>query len=1043
MALVVIFIALFLATYPQPNLTGMVTISVLPDGSNSKNLTFTKAGDQIVYLLIPKNANVINANLNVSGLIGYAFYGIENGGFETGNSLGWINSREDGWSSNNAPEGSCYNTWGYKASTVQKHSGNYSWWMSLSGQANTALSIKKDITIDQINTQLSYWRYLYIYGCSLINFYVYLNHPNGAHIATLEHFDGYTGLVNWTRKTYNIKDYTNKDKVQIEFKISSGNCISIGCHQVYIDDVEIGGAEVYPINPTLDIGNDGDTQWFHSGEFDTREKTPSLSTEINEYLSTCVPDANRECLVPLVFRSESAGTIEISDINITYNLEECSDWTPYNQCSATKPKYCSNGTLVDKCYLCDCPAGKVCRGDGTCVISYYFCQNGDVYKNYTNYTCINSQCQNITTSILIDDCSEADETYCKEGISSCVRDLIFTEAGNQIIYIDIPKKSIVNNATLNLSGLTIPSEISYLCNGMDCKAYSGKYLRTTSDYGCGDPDDINFTNGNEISDYNKIQSNDGIYETSGPIVRTHNYAFTKFIYTLEYDTSRINNITVYFDGGGDASCSGSHLYIYNFPSNTYTRYRTTDSWFETYTKVFDDLSPIVNNSRNLIVVARSRATGHYGVNCAASSPPGSGCGISTDIINVTIKLKTLDTNPTNPFLEVGTPDGIYEWSYLGKFFTLETTPDFSAELNEHLSTCIPDTEFNCTIPLVFHSDSIGRIEIFNMNVMYEYAECLADSDCDDENLCTTDICSESSRTCSNEPVIPCCGDGLCESNETYSNCCLDCSCPTGYICQNNNCISERTEEPGDGSGTITPPGTEPEKPSINITKKINEIVPGEMANITVENNETGVKEIYIEVKNPVKEIDVNIVKFPQKPAQVFHEVAENVYEYLELSMTNVTDENIEKATVGFRVNKTWIAKNNINKTTVKLNRYFNGTWYEMPTIPSGESPEFVYYESDVPGFSIFAITGEEIEEPKMCVPNEKRCSDNNLEQCVTDGTELSILETCEYGCNDETLLCNQPPVIETVMLYFFISSIVIAVMVLYLVIKRKREFLWK
>jgi hypothetical protein len=44
----------------------------------------------------------------------------------------------------------------------------------------------------------------------------------------------------------------------------------------------------------------------------------------------------------------------------------CSDGTRYDTCSGTKPKYCDNGTLVDRCDICGCPAGQSCRADGTC-----------------------------------------------------------------------------------------------------------------------------------------------------------------------------------------------------------------------------------------------------------------------------------------------------------------------------------------------------------------------------------------------------------------------------------------------------------------------------------------------------------------------------------------------------------------------------------------------------------------------------------------------------------------------------------------------------
>ena len=46
--------------------------------------------------------------------------------------------------------------------------------------------------------------------------------------------------------------------------------------------------------------------------------------------------------------------------------QTCSDGTPYGQCSQTKPKYCDNGRLIDKCSICGCPPSYVCQKDGNC-----------------------------------------------------------------------------------------------------------------------------------------------------------------------------------------------------------------------------------------------------------------------------------------------------------------------------------------------------------------------------------------------------------------------------------------------------------------------------------------------------------------------------------------------------------------------------------------------------------------------------------------------------------------------------------------------------
>ncbi|MFH1255825.1 MAG: LamG-like jellyroll fold domain-containing protein [Candidatus Diapherotrites archaeon] len=47
--------------------------------------------------------------------------------------------------------------------------------------------------------------------------------------------------------------------------------------------------------------------------------------------------------------------------------QSCSDGTAYNACSAAKPLFCSNGSLVNDCSDCGCPnSGDTCNTDGSC-----------------------------------------------------------------------------------------------------------------------------------------------------------------------------------------------------------------------------------------------------------------------------------------------------------------------------------------------------------------------------------------------------------------------------------------------------------------------------------------------------------------------------------------------------------------------------------------------------------------------------------------------------------------------------------------------------
>ena len=88
--------------------------------------------------------------------------------------------------------------------------------------------------------------------------------------------------------------------------------------------------------------------------------TTSSSCVTSSYfvnLNYCDPALNKICV-------EGSSDCQTNVTNVTIT---CSDGTQNNQCSTTKPKYCSNGNLVENCGLCGCQTGKTCSATGACV----------------------------------------------------------------------------------------------------------------------------------------------------------------------------------------------------------------------------------------------------------------------------------------------------------------------------------------------------------------------------------------------------------------------------------------------------------------------------------------------------------------------------------------------------------------------------------------------------------------------------------------------------------------------------------------------------
>jgi len=88
-------------------------------------------------------------------------------------------------------------------------------------------------------------------------------------------------------------------------------------------------------------------------------------------------------------------------------------------------------------------------------------------------------------------------------------------------------------------------------------------------------------------------------------------------------------------------------------------------------------------------------------------------------------------------------------------------------------------------------------------------------------------------------------------------------------------------------------------------------------------------------------------------------VSGEVYKYFEIITENIKDIEMKNGKLDFKIPKSWISQNSIDKNTIALYRY-SLAWSRMPTTQKSEDSSYYYFESLVPGFSNFAITGTKI-----------------------------------------------------------------------------------
>ncbi len=79
--------------------------------------------------------------------------------------------------------------------------------------------------------------------------------------------------------------------------------------------------------------------------------------------------------------------------------------------------------------------------------------------------------------------------------------------------------------------------------------------------------------------------------------------------------------------------------------------------------------------------------------------------------------------------------------------------------------------------------------------------------------------------------------------------------------------------------------------------------------------------------------------------------------------------SIIDAFIGFKVERSWIAQNNLEENSMRLLRWDGNKWTSLDTQPTSRDETFVYYYSKTSGFSPFAIvaapsaTGQGVETP--------------------------------------------------------------------------------
>lgn len=116
--------------------------------------------------------------------------------------------------------------------------------------------------------------------------------------------------------------------------------------------------------------------------------------------------------------------------------------------------------------------------------------------------------------------------------------------------------------------------------------------------------------------------------------------------------------------------------------------------------------------------------------------------------------------------------------------------------------------------------------------------------------------------------------------------------------------------------------------------------------------------------------------------------------------------NIENASIGFRVEKTWISENIGKKSLICMWRYNQTSWNKLEVQKTGEDNRYSYFKARTPGFSSFAITAyteEDKMSEKMGVEKKKSGNMSNLGKKMRNNSisEKKDNKSSDIGINSE------------------------------------------
>ena len=158
------------------------------------------------------------------------------------------------------------------------------------------------------------------------------------------------------------------------------------------------------------------------------------------------------------------------------------------------------------------------------------------------------------------------------------------------------------------------------------------------------------------------------------------------------------------------------------------------------------------------------------------------------------------------------------------------------------------------------------------------------------------------------------------------------------------------------SPTATPPLPTPD-PS-NVVKPVELIPEGETVLVRLtaaEAARVGISEVGISARRDISGATLAVQRLTQRPTETLP--PGEVFSYLDISLRDTSEANVDAATITFLVPVSWPQENQVSPGSIAL-YWYPGEWEELPTSMVSEEAQALTFTAQASGFSFFAIAGQ-------------------------------------------------------------------------------------